>query len=265
MSANLINMLHVDIWWRGQNIALDPGTFAYNAQPPWDNPLSRTAVHNTVGVDRMDQMERAGRFLWLPWLTGKITSRQHGPSGHLAWISGQHDGYRRLRPAVWHRRGVLRIGPEHWLVCDQLESSEPHRSRLHWLLMDVAHQWDASNLGLTLETPAGDYRIQMATSAESPDVSLLRAEPETARGWQAPTYRHRAAALSLALEATGDHVSFWTLLGPSPCSLEVLDEKLIVDSGQSKLTVTLAPRETETLIRGARLQGALEDELTVAS
>jgi hypothetical protein len=32
------DMLHVDLWWRGQNIALDAGTYSYNAPPPWDNP-----------------------------------------------------------------------------------------------------------------------------------------------------------------------------------------------------------------------------------
>src|SRR5690606_34736302 len=55
--------LHVDLWWRGINIALDAGTHSYNAPPPWNNTLAGTACHNTVMVDGRDQMDRAGRFL----------------------------------------------------------------------------------------------------------------------------------------------------------------------------------------------------------
>ncbi len=42
------DQLHFDLWWRGFNLALDPGTYQYNASPPWENVLSGTDVHNTV-------------------------------------------------------------------------------------------------------------------------------------------------------------------------------------------------------------------------
>ena len=31
------DQLHLDLWWREQNIALDAGTFQYNAAQPWEN------------------------------------------------------------------------------------------------------------------------------------------------------------------------------------------------------------------------------------
>ena len=34
-----MDQLHLDLWWRGLNIAQDAGTYLYNADPPWDNPL----------------------------------------------------------------------------------------------------------------------------------------------------------------------------------------------------------------------------------
>ena len=61
------DQLHVDLWWHGLNLARDAGTYLYNGEPPWNNGLAGTAVHNTVMVDRGDQMRRAGRFLWLDW------------------------------------------------------------------------------------------------------------------------------------------------------------------------------------------------------
>ncbi len=51
-----MDQLHFDLWWRGLNIAQDAGTYLYNAEPPWDNTLVSTRVHNTVMVDGRDQM-----------------------------------------------------------------------------------------------------------------------------------------------------------------------------------------------------------------
>ena len=61
------DQLHVDLWWRGLNIAQDAGTYLYNADPPWDNRLTAAQLHNTVTVNGRDQFTRAGRFLYLDW------------------------------------------------------------------------------------------------------------------------------------------------------------------------------------------------------
>jgi hypothetical protein len=53
-----MDQLHLDLWWRGLNIAQDAGTYLYNADPPWDNPLV-AAAHNTVtGRSRPDDPRR---------------------------------------------------------------------------------------------------------------------------------------------------------------------------------------------------------------
>lgn len=61
------DQLHLDLWWRGINIACDAGTYLYNGEHPWNNGLTTISVHNTVTVDSKDQMTRASRFLWLDW------------------------------------------------------------------------------------------------------------------------------------------------------------------------------------------------------
>ena len=61
------DQLHVEIWWDGVNIARDAGTYAYNDPVPWQNSLMATRVHNTISVNFNDQMQRAGKFLWLDW------------------------------------------------------------------------------------------------------------------------------------------------------------------------------------------------------
>jgi hypothetical protein len=46
------DQLHFDLWWRGNNIACDAGSYLYNGEPPWDNSLAVTSVHNTVTTGR---------------------------------------------------------------------------------------------------------------------------------------------------------------------------------------------------------------------
>ena len=61
------DVLHTEIWRAGRPITLDAGTYLYNAAPPWDNALAQTKFHNTVSVFEQNQMQKAGRFLWLDW------------------------------------------------------------------------------------------------------------------------------------------------------------------------------------------------------
>src|SRR5580700_10842968 len=96
------DQLHVDLWWRGINLARDAGTYLYNGPPPWNNGLAGTAAHNTVMVDHRDQMRRAGRFLWLDWAQAR--GRSYSASGRAGAdrFEGEHDGYNRF--GVKHRR-----------------------------------------------------------------------------------------------------------------------------------------------------------------
>src|SRR6185295_1535155 len=123
------DMLHADLWWHGQNVAVDAGTYSYNAPEPWNNPLAHTAFHNTVTADDLDQMDRAGKFLWLPWLRGRVRCVERSVEGHLAYFEGEHDGYRRLKSPVTHRRAILRLPEGSWLVLDRLTSEGDHGYR----------------------------------------------------------------------------------------------------------------------------------------
>lgn len=200
------DQLHVDLWFQGVNIALDAGTFRYSAAPPWDNALGRTAVHNTVTVDGQDQMQRAGRFLWLDWAQAQLT--QDGES-----LLARHDGYRKQ--GILHIRRLTCPGPGVWEIQDRLEPTarhsqdKAHSFRLQWLLPDWPWQLDQTTLSLT--APWGG-QVQLSLTCLSPkdssaQVSLVRAgktlvgaqEPDPTWGWVSPTYSIRNPALSFAM------------------------------------------------------------------
>ena len=256
--------LHVDLWWRGVNVAIDAGTYSYNAAAPWNNPLAGTACHNTVMVDGRDQMDRVGRFLWLPWLSGQRTAYAKSSDGSLTYWEGTHDGYQRLSDPVRHSRGIVRIGTDHWLVIDSLSSRGEHDYQLHWLLPDLPYVEDETHSLLRMETSAGAYQVAVA-SPSSMAMSLIRADDASSQGWFAPNYSDRQPALSLVYETTGTNVVIATLLGPMGGGVTVSDDQIDITTTEWSCRVDLVGTGTssKTFCREISVEGSLKDRLTL--
>ncbi len=187
------DQLHVDLWWNGVNVIADPGTYRYNAAPPWRNALSSTAVHNTCTVDGADQMDRGANFLWL--------NRAHGSveSSVSSRIVMSHDGYRRL--GVTHRRTVEHAAPDRWSVTDDILGAGVHDLGWTWLLpeselleLDTGHA--------ELSCAAGAFTIGFAGPGT---LTVARPTPHDAdpRGWWSPTYGMRHAVTCLTVSWSG--------------------------------------------------------------
>ena len=225
------DQLHLDLWWRGLNIAQDAGTYTYNAEPPWDNGLTMARVHNTVTVNGRDQMDRAGRFLYLGWVNAY---RQGGFEPDSAVLQRVRGRYRNPRQSYRHTRLVTVFSDGHWRIEDEiislrwLHSLFPHPPsvfRLHWLLPDW--EWQAEKqetlFEMRLKSPQGwvtltlrersqsdphDSRITLFRAGE-PVYGAVPASADPTRGWVSPTYGVKVPALSLALEtSSADDVQF---------------------------------------------------------
>src|SRR5207245_173758 len=48
----------------GDEVLIDPGTYAYHTHSGWRAHFRGTAAHNTVRIDGVDQSVPAGNFLW---------------------------------------------------------------------------------------------------------------------------------------------------------------------------------------------------------
>lgn len=193
------DQLHLDLWWRGLNVALDPGTYRYNAAPPWDNALAAAFVHNTLTVNGLDQMTRAGRFLYVHRAQATILERT------AARLVAEQDGYRKL--GVIHRRTVEPV-PEGWHITDDLlpktQYRIPHTQcafRIHWLLPDWA--WELQGETLKIQSPHGAITVSMSCD-QGLQVELFRAGETLAGtdsahptwGWYSPTYGVKLPALA---------------------------------------------------------------------
>lgn len=203
-----IDQLHLDLWWRGLNIAQDAGTYLYNAGPPWDNPLVAGRVHNLVTVDGRDPMTRGGRFMTLDWFPAYSSLQAPADPSALACMQAYHNGY----PGIRHERSVSALAGERWLVEDRLLAKQPHTYRLHWLLPDW--EWQATpgeqGIELQLNSPYGRLRLVVRAGSPSSDMgwSLIRAgallggagQPLPFEGWVSPRYGVKIPALSLAYQ-----------------------------------------------------------------
>ena len=203
------DQLHLDLWWRGLNVAQDAGTYLYNAPPPWQNALAGSTVHNTLTVNGLDQMLPAGRFLYLDWAQASVLARQSlaaplpeagrgrgvgGADDAGERLTAQHDGYRRL--GLLHRRIVTAQAGPRWLVEDILMAASPASSLptensaaveacLNWLLPDwpweVQASQDNSQVVLMLQSPYGALALKLAiwppgiVLENRPSLQLVRA------------------------------------------------------------------------------------------
>jgi asparagine synthase (glutamine-hydrolysing) len=258
------DLLHVDIWWRGRNIAIDPGTYSYNPPGPWQSiPLAGTACHNTVGVDGLDQAERVNRFLFLPWPKAPRRRLLRSPGGQIGLLELEHDGYERLADPVTHRRTVVQLGPEHWLVADELMAAAQHDYRLHWLFADTPADFDAETGRLTLTSKGLPYSAQVLAT-EGLGLSLARAEKESARGWYAPRYQHLAPALSLVARARSGHFRFFSVLGPDDWWAELAEDCLRIAGNAWQAEVGLAPIGAGGPVTVVRWDGRQSDQLELS-
>jgi hypothetical protein len=209
-------------------------------------------------------MERAGRFLWLPWLHGQARRTQRSAGGGLAYWEGGHDGYRRLRQPVDHRRGILRLPEDTWLVVDRLHSEGVHSYRLHWLLPDLAYTWQTDPAQLMLQTAAGPYHMRLAALAQAGVATLVRADERSARGWRAPYYGYREPALSLDVTVEGASVFFWTLFSPRLCQVADPDGDLTLESDHWQTQIRLRGSEQPGLLSRVALTGMPSDTLEIS-
>lgn len=242
------DQLHVDLWWRGLNLARDAGTYLYNGEPPWNNGLSGTAGHNTVTVDRHDQMRRAGRFLWVDWSQAEGRSYSSN-SVHPDCFEGEHNGYRRF--GVKHRRTVRWLGDAGWVIVDDILGAGEHDARLHWLLADLPFEVFYEPFQVVLTSK--DARFRWSIFASSPArAAIFRAGKSSSSdaaaaeiagadlpllGWESPTYGELRPAVSLLYHArTQLPLRFVTVvLADDKCQLENQNGQIIISRGQSEL------------------------------
>jgi len=225
------DQLHVDLWWRGYNIASDAGTYLYSGEDVWRNGLAHTSVHNTVLVDFKDQMKMVSRFTWTDWARGKVLKHDE-----KIW-QGEHDGYKRLPDPISHKRAVMLLSEDRWLVVDHLNAKQVHHYALHWLLNDFPYTQRENSVCLWPES--AKYQIQMGLREGKSTFSVVRGDPASTRGWRSQYYGHKEPAISAMLETNQPQACFWTFFGFENDSIESIGSVLKIKFDDRESSINL--------------------------
>lgn len=191
-----IDMLHVDLWWRGENVLVDGGTYLYSGPEAWHAHFLGTASHNTVTVDGRDQMLHYRRFKFLYWTRAALLTFRE--SGGRALAVGEHYGYARHPGGVVHRRSVLRVGDDLWIIVDTLTGEGTHRARLHWLCGEFPVETTAG--GVKLNTPKGALSLAVYDELGATQLlDVVAGQDDPPRGWLSRYFGEKVAVSSVAL------------------------------------------------------------------
>lgn len=172
----------------GNEILVDPGTYAYHRHKRWRDYFRGTSAHNTLRVDEQDQSVPGGNFLWVSHARARCERFEPGTARDV--LEGVHDGYLRLADPVLHRRRIefdrLRMRLE---VTDTLECAAAHFVELHWHLAENClarthnHAVGVGCLNVRM-------RVECPQQLEAPKIVIAREQPPL--GWVSRRYDEKA-------------------------------------------------------------------------
>ena len=182
----------------GQELLLDPGTYAYHTQGAWRQYFRGTSAHNTVRIDGQDQSVQGGNFLWL----------RKANAGCSLWLSsaekdrfeGWHDGYLRLADPVRHRRSIeLHKRTRRIVIEDTLEMAEDHEVELFFHCHEASLVL-AQDGGFIVRRGGTSLQIHLPKVA-SARTHCYRGSLAPLAGWVSRSFDCRAPAPTIAWAA----------------------------------------------------------------
>jgi asparagine synthase (glutamine-hydrolysing) len=213
------DQLHIDIWWKGYNVAQDGGSYLYNDEMQYHRYFVGTRSHNTINIDNLDQMILLRRFKWMGRVKAKLIYTEEDEN-NLDGIVGEQYGYCRLPGKIAHRRGLWSLSNGIYIVVDKIIQRQniPHKIVLQWLL---------SSWGINLKTknnwqeiiqniPCGKYSLYLNSFIDNlnilkdSDLNIVKGRKgENPRGWVSRYYGERNAVNSVELSCVTENPLFF--------------------------------------------------------
>lgn len=110
------DVMHIDLWYKGENVLNDAGTFSYNQSGMVEKyNLKSVHFHNTVSFDGQEQMPEISRFLLGFWIKPDQIGELEKIGGGYRW-AGQY----RIASNCIHRRTILSENGV-WIIEDELK------------------------------------------------------------------------------------------------------------------------------------------------
>ena len=182
--------LSLRLTMNGRRWLVDSGSGVYIAKDPAERDQFRgTGAHNTTRVDGVDQAVAEEPFSWthIPatqaesWIVGKS----------FTYFVGSHNGYARLADPVVHRRHVLKIAGDLWLVRDVAHGRTEHELEIRWHFapdLEVQNDVRAAGSGRVDVLQAGAASGESGLTLIVPEETVWHTATEVTRTLLSPAY-----------------------------------------------------------------------------
>ena len=170
------DILHIDLWVRGQNILRDSGTFTYETNSVWSEYFKSTSSHNTIQFDDREQMPSISKFLFGDWIKTDYIKPISEKNSALHFGAGYTD-----KKAASHQRDV--VFKENKLVIKDRVSGFRHNAVLRWRFQPGSLKInEKSNKEFELRVK-GKEKLKMNISSTIPFSAV-----EISKGWESQFY-----------------------------------------------------------------------------
>lgn len=177
----------------GQEILIDPGTYAYHTQRIWRDYFKGTSAHNTLRIDGADQSVSGGNFLWVKHAQSQVIAIERTPLADR-WVAS-HDGYARLKHPLTHRREILFEKQQSRLqVTDELLGSGEHEVEMFW---HFAEACTVLANGRDVRVSCGDVLLSMTLPKQLRCNVYRGVERPQPTGWISRSFDSRVPTTTL--------------------------------------------------------------------
>ena len=148
--------LHIDIWYKGENILFDGGSYKYNTDPKMLKYFMGTESHNTVMLGNHDQMLKGERFIWYNWSQAVHTEVKE--SENMYYFEGSIAAFKELNSGIRHIRRLTKIKQQPtWIIEDLIEGKpKDMKVKQFWHVLPgialLSNKGDGTKISLRKET-----------------------------------------------------------------------------------------------------------------
>ena len=185
----------------GEPVLVDAGTYCYTPEAEWRNYFRGTAAHSTLMIDGRDQVEPDGPFGWRG--RPRVEMREWRSNAESDFVDASHNGYY----GITHRRRVLFVKPDYWVLVDDVGFTENEKRGSDPHQIDLGFQFAPMSVSVVRDrwaralTPAGNtfWIGTFVAAAMKPHIKSGELAP--IRGWVSSDYGQRTPAPVLVYAA----------------------------------------------------------------
>lgn len=193
---------HLELQVEGQDVLIDTGRYLYNSESQfdWRVYFFSTPAHNTILVDDHVMGEHPDV---IPTARGvRLYCHRFEPSQKFDLLEVSHNGNAYMEDPVFHKRRVIWLKPDVWVVEDWLTGLGTHRMRQYYNFAPGALTRQAENSYLY---ESGKLRMEISALEQSDGLFAYdyHGSTDPIGGWVSYGYSTKEPAPQLIFERTG--------------------------------------------------------------